>query len=110
MSRPDLNDTLKAEGPDAVRKRLDNAKPYKRKANGKTETTWRDYVILARDLCDKKFPDIRYVIPGLLPEGVTWSADRSSARVGYCSKSRHRWPWARSPWYRSRQPRATCCI
>jgi hypothetical protein len=76
VSRPDLNDTLKAEGPDAVRKRLDNAKPYKRKANGNTETTWRDYVILARDLCDKKFPDIRYVIPGLLPEGVTLLVSR----------------------------------
>jgi hypothetical protein len=35
MSRPDLNDTLKADGADAVRKRLEGAKPYKRDANGK---------------------------------------------------------------------------
>jgi AAA domain len=37
MSGPDLNDTLKAEGPDAVRARLANAKPYNKRTNGRAD-------------------------------------------------------------------------
>ena len=38
--------------------------------------TWHDDAISAPDLCDKQFPDIRYVIPGLIPEGVTLLVSR----------------------------------
>jgi hypothetical protein len=59
MSRPDLNDTLKAEGLDAVRERLDSAKAYRRKANGSgddappvtikaTTWAWRDPEMIER--------------------------------------------------------------
>jgi hypothetical protein len=40
------------------------------------ESTWRDHAISVRDLCDKKFPDVRFVIPGLIPEGVTLLVSR----------------------------------
>jgi len=38
--------------------------------------TWRDRIINAQDLCDKRFPQIKYIVPGLLPEGVTLLASR----------------------------------
>jgi hypothetical protein len=37
---------------------------------------WRKGLMTARDLCDQRFPEIRYVIPGLIPEGVTLLASR----------------------------------
>jgi AAA domain len=46
------------------------------KADGKPTGTWRDHAILARDLCDKRFLDVRFVIPGLIPEGVTLLVSR----------------------------------
>jgi hypothetical protein len=32
--------------------------------------SWRDSTILARDLCDKQFPTLKYIVPGLFSEGV----------------------------------------
>ena len=40
------------------------------------KSNWRDNVIAARDLCSKAFPPLKWVIPGLLPEGVTLLASR----------------------------------
>jgi hypothetical protein len=37
--RPDINDTLRTEGPDAVRRRHDKARPHQGKVNGKADTT-----------------------------------------------------------------------
>jgi AAA domain len=37
---------------------------------------WRPELINARDLCDRKFPDLKYVVPGIIPEGVTLLASR----------------------------------
>jgi hypothetical protein len=37
---------------------------------------WRKELIDARQLCDQKFRDLRYVVPGLFPEGVTLLASR----------------------------------
>ena len=37
---------------------------------------WRAELINARGLCDQRFPDVRYVVPGLFPEGVTLLASR----------------------------------
>jgi hypothetical protein len=33
--------------------------------------TWRDRIITAQDLCDAEYPPLRYVIPGLITEGLT---------------------------------------
>jgi hypothetical protein len=38
--------------------------------------SWRDHAINACDLCDQRFPDIKYVVPGLFPEGVTLLVSR----------------------------------
>jgi hypothetical protein len=37
---------------------------------------WRAELIDAKGLCDQKFPEIKYVVPGLFPEGVTLLASR----------------------------------
>ena len=37
---------------------------------------WRDGLINAQELCDRNFPEIKFVIPGLFPEGVTLLASR----------------------------------
>lgn len=51
-------------------------KPAPEKANGKAKSTWRDFAISAPDLCDKQFPEVKYAIPGLIPEGVTLLVSR----------------------------------
>jgi hypothetical protein len=37
---------------------------------------WRAELIDVHGLCDQKFPEVRYVVPGLFPEGVTLLASR----------------------------------
>jgi AAA domain len=37
---------------------------------------WRTTTINAQDLCDKKFPEVQFIVPGLVPEGVTLLASR----------------------------------
>jgi RecA-family ATPase len=37
---------------------------------------WQALAISAPDLCDKRFPAVRFVIPGLIPEGVTLLVSR----------------------------------
>jgi hypothetical protein len=54
----------------------DDKPPRDAKADGKANGTWRDHAISARDLCDKRFLDVRFVIPGLIPEGVTLLVSR----------------------------------
>jgi hypothetical protein len=39
-------------------------------------SSWRASTILAQDLCDKEFPALRYVVPGLFPEGVSLLVSR----------------------------------
>jgi hypothetical protein len=43
---------------------------------GSTSDWWRTKLIKASDLCDRQFPDLKYVIPGIFPEGVTLLASR----------------------------------
>ncbi len=38
--------------------------------------SWRDNVMSAPDLCDKKFPELKFIVPGLFPEGVTLIVSR----------------------------------
>jgi len=42
---------------------------------GKIET-WREGMITARDLCSKTFPDLKFLVPGIIPEGLTIAAGR----------------------------------
>ena len=37
---------------------------------------WRKELIDVQQLCEQQFPDLRYVVPGLFPEGVTLLASR----------------------------------
>jgi hypothetical protein len=51
------------------------------KATTKTDAAqspdwWRTKLTKASDLCDKQFPDLKYVVPGIFPEGVTLLASR----------------------------------
>jgi hypothetical protein len=45
-------------------------------AEGTKPSGWRTDLVSAHDLYDQQFPDLRYVIPGLIPEGVTMLASR----------------------------------
>jgi hypothetical protein len=42
----------------------------------KSAGTWRDHAITAPELCDEKFAPLRYLIPGMIPEGVTLLVSR----------------------------------
>jgi AAA domain len=37
---------------------------------------WRDNLIDPQKLCDERFPEVKYVVPGIFPEGVTLLASR----------------------------------
>jgi hypothetical protein len=37
---------------------------------------WRSKLIDVRDLCSKTFPETKYIVPGIFPEGVTLLASR----------------------------------
>jgi AAA domain/CHC2 zinc finger len=37
---------------------------------------WRAGMITARDLCSKQFPDLKFLVPGIIPEGLTIAAGR----------------------------------
>jgi AAA domain len=43
---------------------------------GRKAPSWRDDIVKARDLCKKRFADLKYCIPGLIPEGVTLLVSR----------------------------------
>jgi AAA domain len=38
--------------------------------------SWRDQVVRAPDLCDQTFPEVKFLVPGLFPEGVTLLVSR----------------------------------
>ena len=52
-----------------------SAEPSKRNSHDKP-ATWRDRLIDVQALCDEHFDPVRYVVPGLIPEGVTLLASR----------------------------------
>jgi hypothetical protein len=39
-------------------------------------SSWRANVISAQDLCDQQFPELKFIVPGLIPEGVTLLVSR----------------------------------
>jgi hypothetical protein len=42
----------------------------------KQSPNWRDHVVAAQDLCDQRFPEVKFLVPGLFPEGVTLLVSR----------------------------------
>lgn len=91
MSGRDINDILRDGGEEAVRNHMAAAKPYKRSDDGdigqnekgelrmepkQQQSSWKEHVITSAALMQKWFEPIKYVIPGLIPEGLTILAGR----------------------------------
>jgi hypothetical protein len=82
--RPDVNDTLQAEGPDAVRDRLDRATKYNgpsggQGADGDRASKPKRSIIppqQAATLMTIEFPPIKFVVPGIIVQGVTLLAGK----------------------------------
>jgi AAA domain len=78
----DANDVLRERGHAEVRRMADAAKPAapprheRKRSHSHPPGTWRDNLIDPQKLCDEQFPDVRYVVPGIIPEGVTLLASR----------------------------------
>ena len=72
-ARRDINDTLREQGIEGVRGRHDRARKYN---GGTARETWRTHVFTAAALQRKEFPPVSYVIPGLIPEGLSILAGR----------------------------------
>ena len=64
-----------ADGFDREAQRLDQ---QRHKVNGSSiaKPNWRDHIITAAELQRKEFPPISYVVPGLIPEGLSILAGR----------------------------------
>ena len=84
---PDINDTLRGEGVDGVRKRHDKAPRFNRpkRANDLPHTKPNGHDALdeslapsltAEVLMDMKFEPVKYVIPGIIVEGLTLLAGK----------------------------------
>jgi RecA-family ATPase len=72
-AHPDVNQTLQDEGEDAVRARHDKAQKYQSKNNG------QDPILAAfnaEDLNNMHFEPIKYVVPGIIVEGLTLFAGK----------------------------------
>jgi hypothetical protein len=70
MKAPDFNELHRSHGKDAARGAFDAAVTAATANGKKPRLTWRDFAISAPDLCDEQFPSVRFLIPGLIPEGV----------------------------------------
>ena len=76
-AHPDINDTLRVEGSDAVRARHDRAQKYKSKANGsagppRAKATAKVAGAHSMEaLKTMTFEPIKYVVPGVIVEGLT---------------------------------------
>lgn len=82
IPKRDANDILRENGSDKLRRVFDAdvTGPVQRPRNDYKQsnkpTTWRDNLIDPQKLCNEQFPDVRYVVPGIIPEGVTLLASR----------------------------------
>jgi hypothetical protein len=78
----DVNDILRDHGPDVVRDVFDKAEDLKtnsrdRKRGPDSKSgAWRERLIKPRELCERRFEELKYVTPGVIPEGVTLLASR----------------------------------
>ena len=72
--RPDINDTLRDEGVDAVRARHDRARKF---TNGRDPHTLSSPPPLSAEaLSTMTFQPIKYVVPGIIVEGLTLFAGK----------------------------------
>lgn len=60
---------------DRDEKALTDAREHKRHQDRKP-SAWRSNLIDPQKLCDECFPEVKYVVPGIFPEGVTLLASR----------------------------------
>ena len=51
-------------------------KAWQNGSNGHDKPTWRDHAFTAADLQQKKFAPIQYIVPGLIPEGLSMLVGR----------------------------------
>jgi hypothetical protein len=87
----DVNDLLREGGVASVRASFDGAllfpaldTPLRRlrftePSESQAVTSkfrWQDHTTNAQDLCDRRFPEVSFVVPGLFPEGVTLLVSR----------------------------------
>ena len=77
MKSPDINETHRTEGADAVRARHDRAQKYnpqeEPKQHGpKKEVGWREGTFTGAQLREMTFPPVSWIVPDIIPaEGVT---------------------------------------
>jgi RecA-family ATPase len=83
--RPDINDQFRQHGPERFRQhwdsnQVDAAEAFGLQSDIKAKSPspkgWRDHVFTAAALQHMTFPPISYVIPGVLPEGLSIFAGR----------------------------------
>jgi phage/plasmid primase-like uncharacterized protein len=69
---PSRSSTNGAQPPDGYEYGVDydQAPPPTGEPKQPPTVKWRDRIINARDLCDRRFPDVKHLIPDLVPEGV----------------------------------------
>jgi AAA domain len=79
----DVNDILRDHGPDAVRDAVDraedlktNSRDSKRGGPDSKADAWRERLINPQELFDRRFDELKYVVPGIIPEGVTLLVSR----------------------------------
>jgi RecA-family ATPase len=76
-AQPDINDTLRDEGAEAVRKRHDRAQHFESgKSNGKASQASRAAPTNVEALSTMIFPAVKYVVPGVIVEGLTLLAGK----------------------------------
>lgn len=50
--------------------------PASTPARARAAPAWREHVVGAQDLCDERFADVKFIVPGLIPEGVALLVSR----------------------------------
>ncbi len=82
LSKQDIDDYARTHGLDATRSMFDAeaskpAEPPRDELKHLNKSgTWRDNLIDPQALCDKQFSEVRYIVPRIIPEGVTLFASR----------------------------------
>ena len=79
MKGADANDIARDQGMPILRGLIDAAEkwdaPLQQRKTARV-ANWREHVIAAPDLCDRRFPEVKFLVPGLFPEGVTLLVSR----------------------------------
>jgi AAA domain len=75
-ARPDINDTLRNNGPDAVRARHDKAHKFNSGHARENQPGPAKEAFSAEELNQMRFDPIKYVVPGYIVEGLTLLAGK----------------------------------